>query len=378
VTVASPPVVNFTVNDGSGNPAEGIASGHVWFTFVKLVPNTDPAVNGGLPYWQNYVNRVEDVANNVEGRGSDFLDLSIQATTDSSGALVETAPGVYQYTFATDVTNVTSPIAVAWEPDLCHRVGLEIRLDGPGETPLAPFNPVFDFVPETGGDCTGVSRNILSTDKCEGCHYEFAFHGGPRKSMEYCVTCHNRGTVDQDSGNSLDFAHLLHSVHMGDDRDPSGLNPFKIWGYADFEHDYSEVHFPQSKTFCETCHDGAVTEDGDAWNEGATAKTCGGCHFDGLVAANFDAVTGEAEYQFDHAAAEAAGGSFGAVTDDGQCASCHLGSISTAGPPLAIHSTIRGDQRARKAAGDPRRDERQPRTDPNRHFQCERCCGNSV
>ncbi len=136
---------------------------------------------------------------------------------------------------------------------------------------------------------------------------------------------------------------------MGHDR--AGAVPFIIWGFSDFEHDYSEVHFPQSKTFCETCHTASATApDGDAWNEGATAKTCGGCHADGLLASNFDAVTGEAEYQFDHNAA-GADVPIG-IVNDGQCGSCHLGSISTAGPALAIHSSIAGDQRPRKAAGE--------------------------
>jgi OmcA/MtrC family decaheme c-type cytochrome len=343
--------VDFTVTDSNGDPAVGIASGYVWFTFAKLVPNIDPDVNGGLPFWQSYVNTVEDVANNQPGRGSDFLDLSVQATTDSrfsGGSHVEVAPGQYQYTFGTDVTNVTAPIAVPWEPNLTHRVGLEIRLDGEGEVPLAPDNPVLDFVPD-GGAGSGVTRLILDTNNCENCHYEFAFHGGPRKTVEYCVTCHNQGTVDQDSGNSLDFAHLLHSVHMGEDR--AGAVPFAIWGFSDFEHDYSEVTYPQAKTYCETCHTASATHpDGDAWNEGATAKTCGGCHADGLVAENHDLVTGQAEYSFDHNAA-AADVPIGVVVD-GQCANCHLGNISTAGDPLAIHSSIRGDARARMEAGE--------------------------
>ncbi len=108
--------------------------------------------------------------------------MAVQATTDSrfsGGSHVELEPGVYQYTFGTDVTNVTAPIAVAWEPTLTHRVGLEIRLDGEGEVPLAPDNPVYDFVPG-GGDVVD-TKNILETDTCNGCHYEFAFHGGPRK-----------------------------------------------------------------------------------------------------------------------------------------------------------------------------------------------------
>jgi OmcA/MtrC family decaheme c-type cytochrome len=353
VTVTSPPVVDFTVTDKNGDPAVGIASGVVWFTFAKLVPPDTmgvPPVNGGLPYWQSYVNRVEDVANNAAGRGSNVLDLAVQANTDSGfsgGSHVEVAPGQYQYTFGTDVTNVTAPIAVPWEPSLTHRVGLEIRLSNAtgAEVPLAPDNPVLDFVPD-GGAGSGVTKNILNTDNCENCHYEFAFHGGPRKTVEYCVTCHNPGTVDQDSGNSLDFAHLLHSVHMGEDR--AGAVPFTIWGFSDFTHDYSEVTYPQAKTYCETCHSAATAPDGDNWNAGATAKTCGGCHADGLVAANFDAVTGQADYSFNHAVSEVP--PIGIVAD-GQCASCHLGTIPSAGPPI-IHSLIRGNDRTRAEAGD--------------------------
>jgi OmcA/MtrC family decaheme c-type cytochrome len=134
---------------------------------------------------------------------------------------------------------------------------------------------------------------------------------------------------------------------MGDDR--LGAVPFTIWGYSDFDHDYSEVHFPQSKTYCETCHTAtAAAPDGDNWNAAATAKTCGGCHADGLVAANFDAVTGQAEYSFDHVVADAALG----IQADGSCGTCHLGQITTAGPPLDIHRNIRGDARARAEAGD--------------------------
>jgi OmcA/MtrC family decaheme c-type cytochrome len=359
VTIASPPVVTFTVTDANGNPAEGITSGYVWFTFAKLVPNTDPTVNGGLPYWQSYVNRVEDVANNAPGRGSDVLDVAVQATTDSrfsGGSHVETAPGVYEYTFGTDVTNVTAPIAVPWEPSLTHRVGLEIRLDGEGEVPLAPDNYVYDFVPDSGAG-SGITKNILDTDTCNSCHYEFAFHGGPRKSMDYCVTCHNPGTVDQDSGESLDMAPMIHAIHMGEDRlfEVNGVptvNPYIIWGFSDFSHDYSEVTYPQSNTYCETCHEAtAVAPDGDAWNASSTAKTCGGCHANGLVAQNFDPVTGVAEYQFDHAAAEADLGFVG-VADDGVCANCHDGTIDTAGDALSIHSRISGDQRFREALGE--------------------------
>jgi OmcA/MtrC family decaheme c-type cytochrome len=343
VTVSSPPVVDFTVTDGNGNPAVGIASGYVWFTFAKLVPNTDPDINGGLPFWQSYVNSAPT------STAPGGLATAVQATTDSrfsGGSHVEMAPGQYQYTFGTDVTNITAPIAVAWEPSLTHRVGLEIRLDGEGEVPLAPDNPVFDFAPD-GGAGSGITKDIAATANCGDCHYEFALHGGPRKTVEYCVTCHNPGTVDPDTGNTVDMAHLAHSIHMGEDR----TNPYIIVGFRGSVHDYGDVTYPQSKTYCETCHTASETHaNGDAWNEGATTTTCGGCHDNGLLAENHDPVTGIAEYSFDHDAA-GADAPLG-VSPDGQCSTCHLGTIATAGPALAIHRSIRGDDRARAEAGD--------------------------
>ena len=347
VTVSSPPVVDFTVLDANGNPAVGLAANTVRFTFAKLQPS-DPDVNGGLPYWQSYINRA--VTPDQPG-GPNVLPTAIQANTESGGTLEDLGSGQYRYTFATDVTNITTPIAVPWQPNLTHRVGMEIRLNsGSGaRRPMAPFNPVLDFVPD-GGAGSGITKNIADTNNCQDCHFEFAFHGGQRKSVEYCVTCHNPGHVDADSGNSMDMAHMVHSIHMGNDR----ATPYIIYrnfGGNDFTFDFGEVRYPQSKTYCETCHtDSASHPDGDNWNEGATAKACGGCHADGLVAQNFDAVTGQAEYFFNHtlAGADVDVG----IVEDGACQACHLGVIESAGPPLAIHSSIRGDDRVRKAAGD--------------------------
>jgi OmcA/MtrC family decaheme c-type cytochrome len=336
----------------------GLATSVVWFTFAKLIPaELDGDGRVAVPArWQSYINRVENSAGDPVDNGDfpgnespDVLDQAVQATNDNAfagGSLVELSPGNYRYTFGNDVTNITSPIAVAWEPSLIHRVGLEIRLGGEGEVPLAPFNPVYDFIPATGLPTTASERDVAATENCNACHFEFALHGGPRKSVEYCVTCHNAGTYDEDTGEALDMAYLAHSIHMGEDR----ASDYVIYGYGGSEHDYSEVTYPQSKTFCETCHDASNAANGDAWNEVATAKTCGGCHVDGLVAdfrvsPNPDPTTGQLAYAFDHAAAGADGG-FNANVQDGECSTCHLtNGINTAGPALAIHSRISGDQR---------------------------------
>jgi len=352
VEIASPPVVNFTVTDSNGNPAVGIAEGSVQFTIAKLVPG-DPAVNGGLSYWQSYVNRVQ----NSSSSGPGVLPSAIQATSDREGTLQETAPGKYVYTFATDVANVTEPLAVEYEPSLTHRVGLEIRLDNNEtegvavEVPLAPLNPVYDFVPD-GGAGSG-TKNIADTNNCADCHYQFELHGGPRKTVEYCVTCHNQGTIDPDSGESVDMAYLAHSIHGGGFAEERGGDaaayPYIIYGFSGEPHDYSKTTYPQTNTYCETCHEESeATPDGNAWNEGASAKACGGCHADGLVAADPDPVTGIPTYAFDHTNADANIG----IANDGSCGACHLGAISTAGPALAIHSSIRGDDRVRTESGD--------------------------
>ncbi len=345
VTVTSPPVVDFTVLDRHGNPAVGLDAGAVRFTFAKLVPNGDPVENGGLPYWQNYLYTSEDPD---QPTGPNVLAFGGRGGTESGGTLEEIADGQYRYTFATDVTNVTDPVAVPWEPNLTHRVGMEIRLGGDARRPMAPDNPIYDFVPD-GGMGSGVTKNIADTLNCNACHFEFAEHGGQRKSVEYCVTCHNHGMVDADSGNSLDMAYMAHSIHRGADR-PVPYIIYRRFGGNDRTFDFSDIHFPQSVTYCETCHAASETHpDGDNWNELGNVKACGGCHADGVVAENFDAVTGVAEYSFDHTVSSDVPGI--GVQADGSCGGCHFGNIPVAGPPLAIHSKIAGDQRFREELG---------------------------
>ena len=346
VEIASPPVVSFTVTDSQGNPAVGLSGEVTWFTAAKLVPG-DASFNGGLSYWQSYVNQYEV----ADGEAPDVLEQSLQATTDnfrSGGTLEEVGPGKYEYTFGTDITDPAQTLGIEYEPSLTTRFGLEIRLEGAAEGPLAPLNPVYDFVPD--GSAGSGEKNIADTNNCASCHYQFDLHGGPRKTVEYCVTCHNPGTIDQDTGESVDLAYLAHSIHGGGFAEERGGDakayPYIIYGYGESEHDYSDTTYPQTNTYCETCHEESEnTPQGNAWNEDASAKTCGGCHADGLLAENPDPETGIPTYAFDHVGLNFVG-------TDGTCSTCHLGSIAAAGPALKIHSSIRGDDRVRSESGD--------------------------
>ena len=40
-------------------------------------------------------------------------------------------------------------------------------------------------------------------------------HGGARVEVQYCVMCHNPGTTDPYSGNTLDLKVMIHKIHTG-------------------------------------------------------------------------------------------------------------------------------------------------------------------
>src|SRR5689334_12127947 len=112
ITIASPPVVDFTMTNEHGVRFVGLAPGQIRFTLAKLVPGT----NGNPDSWQSYINRTETKGAGAWGAGG----TAIQANSESNGTLVSNLDGTYRYTFANDVTNMTAPLAVTWQPTLTH------------------------------------------------------------------------------------------------------------------------------------------------------------------------------------------------------------------------------------------------------------------
>ena len=49
---------------------------------------------------------------------------------------------------------------------------------------------VLNFVP--GRTAVTVTRDMIETASCNGCHDQLSFHGGTRRGMEYCIMCHRR------------------------------------------------------------------------------------------------------------------------------------------------------------------------------------------
>ncbi len=328
---AGNPTLTFTVTDQQGLSYADLTTGQVRFNIAKL----NPSAGGNASYWQDYIVTVE----NNGGVGPALSTIStMQGTTENTGTL-SYANGVYTYAFATNITAVTlpskykagntllNPVEASYQPSLTHRVAMQISGTNPlTGVALPPVNATYDFVP-AGGSVTS-TRNIVKTETCNQCHNQLALHGGGRYDTKYCVTCHNPGTADANSGNTVDFKVMVHRIHFGSDLPSLVSNgiPYQIYGFQNTLVDFSAGTLPQMvigktllagssvSTFptCTKCHvesDTAVT-DAANWRTAPTKEACSSCH-DNVV---FDGSTPPA-WKMAHAG--------GTYTDNSSCAGCH-------------------------------------------------------
>jgi len=316
------PVIEITVKTDKGGAALGLAATTLRLGVAKLVPAA-----GGLPSrWQSYINR-----SGTPSIATPALASAVQANTESGIAAgwQELGAGKYRYTSAVDLSRVTTPIAVSYEPALTHRISVAIDLSGNART-LAPDNPFKDFVPN-GGAVTS-NKRIAATANCTTCHVRFAEHGGPRRSNEYCAVCHNPATIDPDSGESVDFAYMAHSIHRGKAR----ATAYVVYGFNGERFDAGKVTYPQPASFCETCHvQSASAPQGDDWQTNPGAASCGGCHDAGLNKTGPSTTTGQYTYSYTHSTTILPPGF---IANDGTCTGCHRAD-GVAGGILAVHQS---------------------------------------
>jgi OmcA/MtrC family decaheme c-type cytochrome len=320
VTIASPPVVSFTVTDAFGKPVTGLGNTtksstatlpsypNLAFSLAKLVPGT----NGAPSKWVSYiVTSVPTTAKAAAPSGP---------TTDNTGTLVDNGDGSYKYTFYRDVTKikdqvaamtVTAPNNVAdlgdltYDPALTHRLTIQFSGNAPGtgtNTPNAvassvaavpmkyPVDIIYDFIPATGKAVTNadVQRVIVANAKCEECHQSLggipglpgtadsaAFHGGSRNDVAYCVVCHTdqrryggaEAVVASANGAVRTFSSAGTSIVDG--RAVGNLPNLihkvhqgkllvnQAYNFGGVK--FNEVLFPQDNRNCTKCHDGSAT-----------------------------------------------------------------------------------------------------------------------
>jgi OmcA/MtrC family decaheme c-type cytochrome len=185
-------------------------------------------------------------------------------------------------------------------------------------------NAFLDFVP--AGVPVTTTRNIAVNASCNECHLKLGLHGGDRIQIQYCVTCHNPGSRDANSGNTVDFKVMVHKIHSGESLpsiDELGWE-YAIWGFGNSKNDYSNVVFPQDVRFpgleasnCTKCHAPGDASDSANYLNVPTQEACTSCHdltsFTDPPPAGFTLHSG------------------GARADNSSCAGCHPASGGPAG-----------------------------------------------
>jgi len=301
VSIASPPVVSFQLVDSEGLPLQGLQANQVRFTIAQLVPGT----SGESSQWNSYVSRTV-----TPEPGFDGTEPARQANAEAgtAGTLTDNGDGTYTYQFSFDIAGVAD---VPYDAALTHRVAMQLGVSG---VP-ADNNASYTWQPSTGATTGIFTREIVDNDTCNACHDGLAFHGGERRDTQYCVTCHNPGSTDPESTNTVDMKAMIHNIHAGAN---GGVvqagGRYYIVGYRSTVYDYSEVHWTQDLRNCQTCHeeDDEDTPEASNWRLVVNSASCGTCHH-----SNVDFRTGEG-----HAA--------GGFPDDTACDDCH-GPNATAG-----------------------------------------------
>ena len=306
--------VKFEVTDANGLPATGLTNFE--FTIAKLL------TDGEYPRWQSYINR-----SRLQSGG-----VRVLRAAGERQVATEVAPGVYEYTFKTDLDAVsdfiyygapgappapgtgssgelTSPAALAilptldldYDPTALHRisvVGRDVR-----------YNATIDFVPATLPTLSAPTANlVITTESCGSCHGNSAsrgilhfpnVHGNGRFTMETCTACHNESTFDSRSSTDTEWAEIslttmIHKLH-------NDTVDYAVDGRV-----YDTVNYPQSVSNCLTCHDnqrmaalgfepeGRLDADKVAFLARPSAEACGTCHEIDFVRGGFNHAFGDA------------------------------------------------------------------------------------
>ncbi|MBW2390009.1 MAG: OmcA/MtrC family decaheme c-type cytochrome, partial [Deltaproteobacteria bacterium] len=274
-------IIEFDVEDEGNAPVSDIFAGDLRFNIASLEDGA--ALSGDSSFFQDLINRVEDPGGTGPGPGTPEL----QGTSERFGSGVfEAGPGgglvggEYRYTSAFNPAAPTGANDIAVVDGETYRLAIQLSA---GDLPAG--NGWCDFVADTtdpNDDCdsAAITREIVETDTCNRCHgatpeVHLALHGGGRTQVEYCVTCHNPGSTDANTGNTVDFKVMIHKIHAGSSLE----DDYMIYGFRNSIHDYSTVSFTAELDNCAFCHNGGGNEV-DAWKENPTREACGSCHDD--------------------------------------------------------------------------------------------------
>ena len=210
-TPGNAPTVTFSVMDKSNNPVD--ISKITTIRVVLAGPNTDYNTGAGAI-------RVSENP----------------ATTKGTN-------GVYAYTMTNKI-----PAAAVGSYTVSIEASNTVTLL-PGTviaTPAVDAAQPVEFYFSVDKSATAARRQVVATAKCAACHNNLGFvHSGTRAATQECVICHDPALTDGTSGDSVNFAWQIHSIHRGENL----ANPY-VLGTTN----YQEVRFPGDLRDCSTCH----------------------------------------------------------------------------------------------------------------------------
>ncbi|MCW4051533.1 MAG: OmcA/MtrC family decaheme c-type cytochrome [Candidatus Bathyarchaeota archaeon] len=194
------------------------------------------------------INRIYFV---VAGPNTDYETYWRESALSGS---VDNGDGTYSYTIA---TAIPSDATGSWSIGVEGRTMQEID-DGAGgvlEVRDLTLNEVY-AIPVT--DAVAVPRRtVVSQENCESCHENLYLHGGNRKSVEYCATCHMPSETDEDvrpaeamPPTTVDIKVMIHRIHLGEE----GGEPYVIYGHGGSENDFGHVIYSADLANCAKCH----------------------------------------------------------------------------------------------------------------------------
>lgn len=202
--------VDFTIEDDIGIGFNALKGSEIRFTVAQLTPID--ATSGESSKWQSYINKIESAPTDPSnGPGTeDAIQATYEKASAEGGLFTNNNDGTYSYTFNFNIDKVISPIAVTYNADYTQRIAFQISGSG-----YPTMNKHYDWQPSTGATDGIASRNMVTQGTCNNCHGELALHGGGRVDTAYCVTCHNPGSDDANSGETVDFKVMVHKIHRG-------------------------------------------------------------------------------------------------------------------------------------------------------------------
>jgi OmcA/MtrC family decaheme c-type cytochrome len=151
----------------------------------------------------------------------------------------------------------------------------------------------------TDGGAASPRRVVVSSKKCNSCHYSLSFHGGNRNTAEMCTFCHNPNLTEGTPAVSWNYPNMIHRYHRAEETRYPGnlancsqchegnshqlpLDAGLLWT-KNGEAPYTPV--PPVTNACTSCHTSESAWSHAATNTTKVGESCAVCHAEGKSAA---------------------------------------------------------------------------------------------